>query len=68
MNRDYRIIAKKNDIAIDQIKGDDLTKFPVERARLRSIWYMMFVTIAGVTGYGWALQAETVRRLLLSCM
>ncbi|KAL9611654.1 MAG: hypothetical protein Q9167_003722 [Letrouitia subvulpina] len=61
MNRDYRITAEKNNIAIDRIKGDDLSKFPIEHARLRSIWCMIFVTIAGVTGYGWALQAETWR-------
>ena len=66
MDIDYRIIAKKNNFVIDRIKGDDLSNFPIEHARIRSIWYMILVTIAGVTGYGWAIQAKTVR-LPFSC-
>ena len=60
MNRDYRIVAQKNDFPIDRVSGDDLSGFPVEQARLRSIWYMLAIAIAAVTGYGWALQARTV--------
>ena len=61
MNRDYRIVAKKHNFVIDKVRGDDLANFPIERARLRSIWYMIAIAIAAVAGYGWALQARTVR-------
>ena len=67
MNRDYRITAKKNNFVINRVKGDDLSEFPIEHARIRSIWYMIVLTISGVTGYGWALQAKTVRLLFHAC-
>lgn len=61
MNRDYRHVAKVHGIAIDRIKGDDLSKFPVESARFRSSWYMICVAVATITGYGWSLTARVVR-------
>ena len=59
-NRDYRIVAQENEFVIDRLSGDDLSGFPIERARLRSIWYMLAIASATVVGYGWALQARTV--------
>ena len=61
MNRDYRTVAKKFKFEIEEIRGDDLSTFPLEQARLRSIFYMIVIAVAAVTGYGWALQAQTVR-------
>ncbi|KAG8531028.1 uncharacterized protein KY384_004385 [Bacidia gigantensis] len=48
MNRDYRITAEKNNFTIDRIRGDDLSKFPIEHVRIRSIWYMIVLAIGGV--------------------
>ncbi|KAL8724480.1 MAG: hypothetical protein Q9181_006805 [Wetmoreana brouardii] len=55
MDRDYRAIAKLYDFPIDRVRGDDLSKFHVERARFRSSWYFLACTILSVIGYGWAL-------------
>lgn len=56
MNRDYRLTAQTHNITIDAEAEDDLTFFPTEKARFRSIWYSMGATVAATTGYGWALQ------------
>ena len=60
MNHDYKITAEKHDFAINHTGGDDLSKFPIEQARLRSIWYMLVLATGSVAGYGWALYAKTV--------
>ena len=60
MNRDYRLTACDHNIVIDAISGDDLTNFPIEKARLRSIWYSISVSGFCTTGYGWALHSRTV--------
>ena len=60
MNHDYRITAEKHDFAINYTRGDDLSNFPIEQARLRSIWYMLALATGSVAGYGWALHAKTV--------
>lgn len=60
MNRDYQLTAKAVDIVIDQVQGDDLSKFPIERARLRSIWIIVGVSVIAILGYGWTLHFKTV--------
>lgn len=60
MNRDYRLTARDHNIVINAISGDDLTDFPIEKARFRSIWYSISVSGACTTGYGWALHSRTV--------
>ncbi|KAI4204904.1 MAG: hypothetical protein LQ350_000755 [Teloschistes chrysophthalmus] len=42
-------------VSVDRVKGDDLSKFRIERARFRSSWYFLTSTVVSVTGYGWAL-------------
>lgn len=61
MDRDYRAVAKMYDFPVDRVKGDDLSKFRIERARLRSSWYFLGITIVCVAGYGWALSYQVVR-------
>jgi hypothetical protein len=60
MNRDYRIVAHKNNFVIDKVRGDDLSTFPIEKARLRSIWYLLATAVVSIAGYGWAVQTRTV--------
>lgn len=60
MNRDYRLTARDHDIVINVVSGDDLTTFPIEKARFRSIWYYISTSGACTTGYGWALHSRTV--------
>jgi hypothetical protein len=63
MNRDYRLTARDHNLVIDITRGDDLTLFPIEKARFRSIWYSMCATGISTTGYGWALQSHSVSGL-----
>ncbi|MCJ1438604.1 hypothetical protein MMC27_007994 [Xylographa pallens] len=58
-DRDYRKTASSLGFAIDKVKGDDLAKFPIEKARLRSIWYYIVISSASTLGYGWTLEVMT---------
>ena len=60
MNWDYRRTARDYDFVIDKVAGDDLTRFPIEKARFRSIWYPVIISSACIVGYGWSLLARTV--------
>lgn len=62
MNRDYRLIAQEHNIVIDAVSGDDLTNFPIEKARFRSIWYTIAISGVCTIGYGWAIHSRTVGR------
>ena len=58
-DRDYRVTAKSH--GLEQDKNDhDLTNFPIEKARLRSVFIYIAISSASTLGYGWALQAKTV--------
>ncbi|KAK3339022.1 LOW QUALITY PROTEIN: major facilitator superfamily domain-containing protein [Neurospora tetraspora] len=52
----YRRLAKKTGMTIDYKRGDDLSKFPIEKARLQPV-----IPILGVAtiGYAWALETTT---------
>lgn len=68
MNDDYKKTAAAVGFTVDKTKGDDLANFPIEKARLRSIWYFVSVSTACTIGYGWTLQARTVRNIYLHMM
>ncbi|CAI6336636.1 unnamed protein product [Periconia digitata] len=59
MNHDYRVVARHCGITIDAVRGDDMTSFPIERSRFRTIWFHLGVTAIGTAGYGWSLQLKT---------
>ncbi|KAL8664311.1 MAG: hypothetical protein Q9202_003125 [Teloschistes flavicans] len=65
MNDDYKKTAAAVGFTVDKTKGDDLANFPIEKARLRSIWYFVSVSTACTIGYGWTLQARTVCNTLI---
>ena len=60
MNRDYRLTAKRYGFEVNVVKGDDLARFHIERARFRSVWYFVIIAAATITGYGWALDNRIV--------
>lgn len=60
MDRDYRILADRHGFVINRDRGDDLIDFPIEKARLRSIWYLVVVAAVSIVGYGWTVQTRTV--------
>jgi len=60
IDRDYQKTAAAAGFTVNKTKGDDLSDFPIEKARLRSIWYFMGLSIACTVGYGWSVEMRTV--------
>lgn len=60
IDRDYRHTAKLNNFTIDQVRGDDLSRFPIEKARLKSFFCPLIIGSIAIAGYGWSLVAKTV--------
>ena len=60
IDRNYRRIAKKLDFPLDRKRGDDLTNFPIEKARLQMIFPMLYIGIAAILCYGWALEKRSM--------
>ncbi|KLU82553.1 hypothetical protein MAPG_01625 [Magnaporthiopsis poae ATCC 64411] len=56
----FRRIARKIGYAIDKKRGDNLSKFPIEKARIQLIVPFLVFGLAGVIGYGWALEREVM--------
>ncbi|EXJ89009.1 hypothetical protein A1O3_02073 [Capronia epimyces CBS 606.96] len=56
---DYRVTASRHGITINVEGGDDLTIFPIEEARLRSVRYTISTAGLSTIGYGWALRYRT---------
>ncbi|OBT56534.1 hypothetical protein VE04_03312 [Pseudogymnoascus sp. 24MN13] len=56
LDRNYKKIAKRIGFAIDRKHGDDLRHFPIEEARLGTIWPMLSVGIVSIICYGWAME------------
>jgi len=64
MNWDYRCTARRYDLVIDKVSGDDMTRFPIEKSRYRSIWYPVIISSICIQGYGWSLEKRTVSQFL----
>ena len=60
IDRDYRVVARKHALPIDKVGGDDLSRFPIEEARMRSIFVPTFLAMFSMTGYGWAVHYHAV--------
>jgi hypothetical protein len=60
IDRDYRKTAESHNLPIDRIRGDDLRTFPIEQARLRSVFVPLIAAVLSVIGFGWALENHTV--------
>jgi len=63
LNRDYKLTAKAHNIVIDKLRGDDLSKFPIEKARLRSVWFFVILCAICIAGCGWSVNKKMVRFL-----
>ncbi len=61
MTFDYRRTAAKRGITVDTVGKTDLTNFPIEIARFRSMPLILLVSTAAMCGYGWVLQSGVVR-------
>jgi hypothetical protein len=65
IDRDYRITAELHGLPIDRIRGDDLRTFPIEQARLRSVFIPLAIAFICVIAFGWAVDKKAVGILLL---
>ncbi|KAL8812182.1 MAG: hypothetical protein Q9200_001222 [Gallowayella weberi] len=54
MDYNYKTVARKIGWNIDEVAGDDLQQFPIERARARGSYFLLIVSTAILVGYGWA--------------
>lgn len=59
MNWNYARVAKSAGMTADRKRGDDLRKFPIERARLDLMWPWTFLAIAMIIIWGWVVVAGT---------
>jgi hypothetical protein len=53
---DYRETASAHGFSINNVSGDKLVEFLIEKARVRSVWYDRFISSTSTLGYGWAVQ------------
>ena len=58
MDMNYKRVAKAANFTIDHRKGDDLSNFPLEKARIQVTWPLLYVGISAILCYGWALEKE----------
>lgn len=56
LDRNYRKTARESRITITKNKADDLTDFPIEKARLRTITWLVVTSACLIASYGWQLQ------------
>jgi hypothetical protein len=60
LDYDYRIVAEKYNLDLDGERCHDVTFFPIEKARFRSIWYVIGTGTISLIAYGWCIHAGVV--------
>lgn len=60
IDRDYRVVAKAHGLPINKVSGDDLLHFPIEEARMRSVFIPTFSALLSVLAYGWLVNEHVV--------
>ncbi|KAL4902254.1 hypothetical protein BDW74DRAFT_181100 [Aspergillus multicolor] len=58
MNHNYKVTARKHNLPIDRVRGDDMHTFPIELARSRGTHYLLLISTATLVAYGWTVQYE----------
>ncbi|KAK8042975.1 hypothetical protein PG994_013458 [Apiospora phragmitis] len=56
MDWNYKHVAKQAGYSVDKQAGDDIQRFPIERARSRGSYTLILMSVIGFVGYGWAVQ------------
>ena len=56
LDRDYKYTALKHGFPADRKRGDDLTEFPIEKARFRSSFVPLALVCCALIAYGWCLH------------
>ena len=65
MDYNYKTVARKIDWNIDEVAGDDLQHFPIERARTRGSYFLLIISTAVLVGYGWAVTKQAHLAIVL---
>lgn len=60
LDREYKRVAASIGITVVKGRLDDMTNFPIEKARLNLAKYAVVFCVPLIVGYGWALQYHTV--------
>ncbi|UKZ57914.1 hypothetical protein TrVGV298_011775 [Trichoderma virens] len=55
----YARVARSHGFPVDKKRGDDLTNFPIEKARLNIVWPFVYVGAVAIIGFGWAATFKT---------
>ena len=55
MDRDYQDVAQRAGVTVDRVRGDDLSRFPIEQARSCRCEYLLFLSTCCTIGYGWTI-------------
>lgn len=58
LDRDYIRTAKRYNLPVDK-STNDLSNFPIEQARLLSIFPLLAISTTATVGFGWALNQHT---------
>lgn len=66
----YRRVAKKIGFSIDKKRGDDLSQFPIEKARIVPLYFFVSVGLVATILYGWVLELRpsVAAPLCLTCV
>lgn len=62
MDWNYKVTAKKIGWEVDNVRGDDLSRFPIEQARARLSWVFHILQCSFALAYGWAIHFRLVSR------
>ncbi|KAJ9149046.1 Chloramphenicol resistance protein [Pleurostoma richardsiae] len=54
----YRRIAHNIGFTINMRRGDDLSNFPIEKARIQPLYPLLVVGLGATIAYGWVLERE----------
>lgn len=58
LNWDYKVTAKNEGLVINTVEGDDVTSFPIDKARIRSLWIWVTGAACATIGFGWAIETN----------
>jgi MFS family permease len=56
MDHNYKHVAIETGFPIDRVRGDDISNFPIERARTRGSITIVAASMLVVVGYGWVVE------------
>ena len=59
MNWNYARVARSIGVSADRKRGEDLRKFPIEKARLDLMWPLIILAVITIAVWGWTVNSGT---------